>query len=334
MNSLERILATVSFQNPDRVPVIGQVFGHAAALAGVPLQKYLRDGKILADCQLIALEYYGYDAVFALMDVYVEAETLGTTLSYPEVQYPLVHSYALEQDPKLEESRLPDPSVSGRMPQLLQAATILRENVGDEVLVVGCVVGPMTLATQLMGIENALLTATDNPGYFAELLKFCKDVIVQYGIAQIEAGVHLPVVFDPSASGTLIPPQFFREFELPLLEDIFTTFRRAGAVANWLHITGMTQPIIQYYPQCGATIVNLDYCIDLTKAQETLPGICINGNIKPLFFAQDTPQTIVKESEALLELFKNRGGFILSPGCEVPIESKPKNITALVSVVR
>ena len=40
MNSLERIAAAVAFQATDRVPVIAQVFGHAATLAGVALDDY------------------------------------------------------------------------------------------------------------------------------------------------------------------------------------------------------------------------------------------------------------------------------------------------------
>lgn len=57
MNSLERIKAAMSFVIPDHVPVIAQVFGHAAVLAGVPLGKYIRDGDLLARCQLKALAH-------------------------------------------------------------------------------------------------------------------------------------------------------------------------------------------------------------------------------------------------------------------------------------
>ncbi len=68
MNSLERVVAAVNFETPDHVPVIAQVFGHAATVASTPLKSYLRDGELLARCQIKALKHYGYDAVFALMD--------------------------------------------------------------------------------------------------------------------------------------------------------------------------------------------------------------------------------------------------------------------------
>jgi uroporphyrinogen decarboxylase len=109
MNSLERIQATVSFGKPDRVPVIAQVFGHAAVLAGAPLGEYVRDGELLARCQLQALARYGYDAVFALMDTSVETEALGSRLACRADSYPYVEQYALANAAELDRLAVPDP---------------------------------------------------------------------------------------------------------------------------------------------------------------------------------------------------------------------------------
>jgi len=334
MNSLERIQAAVRFQSTDRVPVIGQVFGHAAALAGVPLGDYVQDGELLARCQIEALEQYGYDAVFALMDVAVETEALGSVLSYAPDRYPVVSKYAVETGADLEGLAIPDPQEAGRMPELLRAARILREEVGDEVLVVGCVVGPMTLAVQVMGIERALYLAVDEPQTFERLLDLAADVIVAYGTAQIEAGAHLPVVFNPSASPEVVPPQFFRELELPRLTRVFAAFQKAGALANWLHITGAVEPILGYYPEAGVDIANLDYSVDPAKAKAILPETCLDGNIKPLSFVDEQPSLIEAAAAALIERFDSRGGFILSPGCEIPPEARPENVAALVTAAR
>ncbi|MCP4368143.1 MAG: uroporphyrinogen decarboxylase, partial [Deltaproteobacteria bacterium] len=73
-----------------------------------------------------------------------------------------------------------------------------------------------------------------------------------------------------------------------------------------------------------------DYCIDPIKAQEALPNVCIDGNIKPLAFVEAAPDEIRTEAEKIMQLFSPRGGFILSSGCEIPPESKPENIAALV----
>ena len=334
MNSIERIRAAVNFQPPDRVPVIAQVFGHAATLAGVALGDYVRSGKLLAHCQIQALKHYGYDAVFALMDASVETEAAGSVLTYREDQYPIVRTYALSNGADLEGLSVPDPHRAGRMPELLDAVKILRREVGDDVLVVGCVLGPMTLATQLLGIEAALYLAVDEPERFSRLLDFATEIVIRFGISQIEAGAHLPIVFNPSASPAVIPYKFFREIELPRLRKVFAAFKDAGAAANWLHIAGPTGSILSLYSQAGVDIANIDYEVDPLDAQRALPQICVDGNIKPLDFVDATPDVIADESSRLMNLFADRGGFIMSSGCEIPPESKPENIAAMVAAVR
>jgi uroporphyrinogen decarboxylase len=334
MNSLERIRMALNFEKPDRMPVIAQVFGHAAVLAGVSLRDYVRDGELLARCQIQALQNYGYDTVFALMDTSVETEAVGSILTYPRDQYPYAKSYALSDAENLEALSVPDPQQAGRMPELLKAARILRQEVGDDVLVVGCVSGPMTVAVQLLGLETALYLAIDYPERFASLLDFAAEVAIRFATAQIEAGAHLPIVFDPCASPAVVPPQFFREFELPRLQKVFTAFKEAGAAANWLHIAGPVVPILPHYPQCGVDIANFDYCVSALEAQQALPHTCLDGNITPLSFVEATPEAIAEASCRLLEAFASRGGFILSSGCEIPPEAKLENVAAMVSAAR
>jgi uroporphyrinogen decarboxylase len=334
MNSIERIKTVLSFEMPDRVPVIAQVFGHAAALAGVSLRDYVQDGELLARSQIQALRRYDYDTVFALMDTSVETEAAGSVLTYPQNQYPYVQSYAFSDSTDFEGLSAPDPHQDGRMPELLKAARILRQEVGKDVLVVGCVLGPMTVATQLLGAETALYLAIDHPERFAHLLDFAAEVAIRFGTAQIEAGAHLPVVFDPSASPAVIPYQFFREFELPRLQKVFTALKNAGAAANWLHIAGPAVPILSFYPRLGVDIANFDYCVSPLEAQQAAPETCLDGNIKSLSFVESTPDMIADESFQLLDFFTHRGGFILSSGCEIPPEAKPENIVAMVLAAR
>jgi uroporphyrinogen decarboxylase len=61
-----------------------------------------------------------------------------------------------------------------------------------------------------------------------------------------------------------------------------------------------------------------------------LPKTCLDGNIKSLSFIDATPAEIASKSKKLLDLFANRGGYILSSGCEIPPESKPENIEAMM----
>lgn len=329
MNSLQRVMATIQFQKADRVPVIAQVFGHAASLVGVPLDDYLRDGKTLAQCQLKALQQYGYDAVFSVMDVNVETEAVGSVLRYPGNQYPVIARHALSPEGDWGGLAIPDPKRAGRMPEMLKALTLLRQELEDEVVVVGSILGPFTLAGQLLGLEATLYLALDDPDRLAHLMDFATDVVIRFGQAQLQAGAHLLMVFDPCASPAVIPPNFFREFELPRLQRVFQALSEAGTAANWLHIAGPVAPILPYYAQAGIQIANFDYVVSAAEARCRLPLTCFNGNIKPLLFVEGSPAEIETEAVNLLGAFRERGGFILSSGCEIPPEAKPENVAAL-----
>jgi uroporphyrinogen decarboxylase len=334
MNSLERVAATVQFRKADRAPVIAQVFAHAAKLAGVRVDDYVRDGETLARCQLIALKQYGYDAVFSVMDVNVETEALGSVLKYREDRYPVVEQYALSGTSDFSALEIPDCRKAGRCGEMLKALRTLRSELADEVLVVGCVMGPFTLATQLLGMEAALYLAIDDPSRLECLMDFAAEVVVRFGQAQLEAGAHLVLVFDPSASPAVVPPQFFREFELPRLRRVFQALAGSGALASWLHVAGPSSAILPYYPAAGADLACFDYCVAAAKARDRLPTTCLTGNIKPMTFVEGSPADIEAEGRTLLGGFIDRGGFILSSGCEIPPESAPENVAALVKAAR
>jgi uroporphyrinogen decarboxylase len=220
------------------------------------------------------------------------------------------------------------------MPEMLKAVAALRAQLSDEVLVVGCVVGPFTLTTQLLGMERALYLAIDDPARLERVMDFATDVIVRFGLAQIESGAHVPIVFNPSASPAVVPPPFFREFELPRLTRVFDAFAQAGCEENWLHIAGPVAGILPYYFHAGVRIANFDYGLSAKEVADALPATCVDGNIRSLAFVEESASTIAAEAAALIAAFRERGGFILSSGCEIPPESDSANVTAMVSAAR
>lgn len=336
MNSLQRIAAAVQFGAPDRTPVIPQIFAHTAVLAGRPLIDYVQSGETAAECQFAAWRHYGNDALFAALDVGIEAEAMGGEMEFRQHIYPAVTTPPLTPDRDFSALVLPDPEGAGRMPEVLKAAERLRNLVQDQALVVGIVQGPMTLAVQFLGPEQALYLAVDEPERFERLLDFNTELALRFGLAQLAAGAHLPMVFEPAGCPEVVPPAFFRELIAPRLQRIFAGFRAAGAVANWLHIAGQTLPILPSFPALGADIGNFDYCVEPLRLRQALPGppLCLDGNVKPYLFVEGTPEEVEAEGRRLINLFQGRGGFILSSGCEIPPEARPENIAALVRAAR
>ena len=334
MKSIDRIKSTIRFESTDRVPVFPHIYGFAARLKGVPLKDYLNSGELLALCQLEAWKQFGYDAVAAFADNSLEAEALGSKLSYKNDAYPHIEEYCLDSIRDWKYLSMVDPEKSGRMPVILEACRILRDEAGEKAAVVGTVQGPMTMAGQLLGIEKLIYSVVDYPEELYNLLNFTTLVMIAFGKALIKAGAHVIHIFDPSSSCSVINRAVFSEYILPNLKQALKEYKDSGNPICWLNITGQTKPILDLFPETGADLFNIDYIVPISIAMEKLPHHCINGNIKPFNFISGEAKDIRREARDLLEETQSRGGFILSPGCEIPLESKVGNIEAMMKAVK
>ncbi len=186
----------------------------------------------------------------------------------------------------------------------------------------------------MKSIDRIKSTIVDHPEEFWNLLNFTTRVMVIFGKTLINAGAHVIHIFDPSSSCSVINRAVFSEYILPHLKQAFKEYKDSGDPICWLNITGQTEPILDLFPETGADLFNIDYLVPISIAMQKLPHHCINGNIKPFNFISGEEKVIRREARELLEETQSRGGFILSPGCEIPLESKVSNIEAMMQAVK
>ena len=333
MKSIDRIISTINFERTDRAPVFSHIYGFASRLRHIPLKDYLNSGELLAFCQIEAWKRFSYDGVTAFADNSLEAEAIGSKISYKNDAYPHIDRYCLNDIHDWKYLSIPDSEKDGRMPVIIDACRILKNEVGKETAVIGTVQGPVTLAGQLLGIEKLIYSVVDHPEEFYNLLNFSTRAMVAFGKALIKAGAHIIHVFDPSSSCSVINRAVFKEYVLPNLKQAFGEFKHSGDPICWLNITGQTIPILDLFSETGADLFNIDYLVPITIAMEKLPHHCINGNIKSFSFISGEAKEIQREAKDLLTQTQSRGGFALGPGCEIPLESKVSNIEAMMIAV-
>lgn len=332
MLPVDRLCRTIKRIPCDRPPVVPQIFAHAASIAGLGIDDYLGSAATAARCQLAAWRHYGLDAVFAVLDLTIETEALGGEITRHPGLYPAIARPLFPADRDFTAMPVPDPQRDGRLPAILEMIRLLRAGVGEDAAVIGLVQGPMTLAIQLLGMEQTLFLAADETERFLQLLDYTTEISRRYGLAQLEAGADMVLVFDPAACPEVVPVGMFREMIGPRIARLTASQKQAGAKATWLHIAGQVAAILPLYSAFGIDIGNIDYCVDLDKLLgEAGPrDLCLDGNVKSLSFVTDSPQAIRDGAEALLARFDRRGGFILSSGCEIPPEAQEANVRALV----
>jgi uroporphyrinogen decarboxylase len=330
MTSYERVLSSLKRQQTDRVPVVPEVFGVTAKSCGYSIYNYVTDASKLAESQLQARRLIGHDMVFSFADLSVESEAIGCELLYKEDAYPVVKQPIVENIGDIKTLNVPDPLKDGRMPVVIEASSRLRDAVGDTCIVAACVMGPLSIAGQIMGLESLLYQLVDTPEAIEEVLDFTEEVAKQYGKALLQAGAHCQIVFDPVASPMVVPQEIFLRLELPRLKRLFSEFKKEGSLICWLSIAGNTKKILPYYRDANVELATVDYTVSVSEAFDLLGDVAVNGNLMPFCFVSNSPEKIKDVARRCLMDIGERKNYLLGSGCEVPVEADINGIRALV----
>lgn len=93
-------------------------------------------------------------------------------------------------------------------------------------------------------------------------------------------------------------------------------------------------PYLKELPR-GMCICELDSTTDIFKAKEILEGhMCIMGDVPATITALGTPQETTAYCNKLIDVIGKDGGFILSTGCETPIDANLENLRAMMNAPR
>jgi len=143
-------------------------------------------------------------------------------------------------------------------------------------------------------------------------------------------------IFPMRSSASFISPSMFERFAWPHLKRMVEDFAQSGIVSV-LHCDGNWTPMLAYLRELprASCVVELDGGTDILKAKEILGDwLCLKGDVPATLLAHGEPAQIVEYCERLIRQVGRGGGFILSSGCEVPLDAKPENVGALIQVAR
>lgn len=328
LNRLQTVLKGVTEPGNFVLPIIN---GLAAKLAGVPLHRYLTDGETLAHCQLEAAKAYNYDAVFVYFDNAVEAEALGAELDWPEDGYPRVMRPILANPKDLDLLKSDDFSRIGRREKLLKACEYLHRQAAGKKLVVATVLGPASVAGQLYGLEKLLFLAVDEPLQFRKLLDDTWLMVDGYAKALIRAGADVLCLYEPAASPAVVSKEIFRTYLQPVYKQMISEWTALG-LPVWSHIIGPIRNFLPLLAELGADMITIDDSIPWTEARLTLPEPYLVGNLTASLFAIQSVGEIEKTVRKLKEHADSR--TIIGTDCELPLDSDPDNLRAMVRVWR
>ena len=333
-NSLERVLSYLKGEKPQRVACFPLILNHAARVLGVPIGKYNRDGKTMGKAHVAAFRRYGNDLILIFSTTSTLAEAMGTKMAFFDEDAPQIAEPFIKERSDLSKLRIPDFSKDGRLPVYMQATELCVQEVGSEVCVSTVFAGPLTTAAALYPVDQLTRDLIKNKAWVHELMEICTQAGLKF-IDEILKRKSLPIIVEPIGSGSLISPSHFKEFVAPCLKRLSDhVHKTGGGLPAALHICGKTTPNWKAMLEAEFDMWSLDN-VDLGQAKTSVGHrVVLIGNVTPANLLKNTPEEIDAEAKTICEKMGDLKGFILGSGCEVPINTPPENIDALITAAR
>ncbi len=325
MTPKERIYAILKGASYDRPAVTPIFMAFSANFIGHTYRDYYLDGDVLVQAQLAVIRAFNLDQISAISDPWREASAYGMKFDYPENGVGKPKDLLIKTYDDISKVKLLDIENAERTKQRIESVRKMAAEVGQTHSVLGWVEGPMAEYADLRGVENTFMDLVDRPEMFIKAGRIIVQNAIAFAAAQVKAGADMIGIGDAVAS--LIAPDMYKEFVLPLEQKLITAIHEAGAAVK-LHICGNIKNHISYMAQSGTDIIDVDWMLPLAKAREFVgPNVTLCGNFNPAgVLFEGSPQDV---AEAARQCLKTGGDkFILMPGCEVPPATPEQNIRA------
>ena len=307
--------------------------------------------ELAAEVTLQPVRRFGFDAAILFSDILVIPEAMGQSYRFRDTGG-IAMDFAVRSMADIE--KLSAAQVREKLSYVDKALRILRKELGDSTALLGFAGSPWTLATFMMEggsaekYTRALNLFRKEPKTFNALAEKLTAAVTAYLEMQIEAGVDAIQIFD--SHGGLLAPAEFQEASGRWMREIISRLQgRAGSPLPADGAHGVTRPtnvpVIVFslgthgnwddLIATGASVLGVDWRFSLADARRLLPaGIGLQGNLAPSFLSDDTPEKVAAETSRLLEVMRERKGYIFNLGHGVPPDAKLENIAALVETVK
>ena len=325
MNTKERILATLRGKKPDGrviwVPTVGvSVEAMKKVDAGWPDSHW--DAKKMARAAASTYELTGVPCCTVPFCLTLEGEALGAPLDKgTEITQPQIMEHL---ETGFDEFELPkDFMQRGRIPEVLEAISLLAKSQRDIQPVNIKVTGPFTIACAVFGAERVLLATIEEPDAVKRVLEKMAQVGIELSRAAIKAGVDTVTLSDPVASGDLLSAAQYAEFALPYEAKVFATLKDFPTA---LHICGYTKDLMPHIAKTGTMSFSFEEKVEVKEAKPLLDGVRAIGNVAPVrALLNGGPDDVLREANKCFE----DGIDLLSSGCAVPPLTKLENLRAM-----
>lgn len=335
MKSIERVLKLFKGEPIDRIPCfsgMGNVTEEGINKLGYRFAGIHLNAKMMADTAASTYKLFGFECGVVPVDLCVEAEALGCVINvYPLAEgilYPTIKEKLIHNEDEMDVKIPADLATRGRVPLLKEAIKLLKADIGNDVAIGSYVLGPFTLAGQIMELNDLLKLSFKKADKVAKLLDVMAEAIIIVAKEYEKAGVDYLTVREMGATSDVLSPRVFKNLILPPLQKIMKEIK----IYSVLHICGKTNDIAPFMMEAGPTAISVEQKNDVAETRKKLGNdALIFGNYDPYnVLVAGTPQVVRETIKKCID----DGVSAVWPGCDIWPTVPGENIEAMIDEVK
>ncbi|QPK64795.1 uroporphyrinogen decarboxylase family protein [Methylomonas sp. LL1] len=332
MNSMQRVLTTLSFKEPDRVPLFLFTGLQGAGELGLSIEDYFSRSDYVVEGQMRLLKKYRGDCITGFFYAAIELQAWGGEAIFQPDCPPNAGPAIIRRPEDIDRLRAPRVADSPLLLRVLETIRQLKARVGDTVPIIGIVISPFSLPVIQMGFDRYIELIYEQPERLAKLMRINEDFCVEWANAQLAAGATAVGYFDPVSSVTIIP----RELYLQTGQQVaMRTLARINGPAATHLASGRCLPIIDDIAATGSAGLGVSALEDLAALKAAAQGkLTLIGNLNGIEMRRWTAEQAEREVKSAIAKAGRGGGFILADNHgEIPWQVPEQTLLAIADAV-
>ncbi|MDP1714566.1 MAG: uroporphyrinogen decarboxylase family protein [Anaerolineales bacterium] len=265
------------------------------------------------------------------LDMYVEAEALGAEINFrenSEFEFPQVSKAGLfgsAKDLTAEITKGKEFLNEGRIKVVCDGIKLLKEDVGNDVVIGGLIPGPYTLLLLVADVKKMFIEMKKEPQAVTDALIHLSSFLAEIGTAYKNAGADFITIHDMGGSPAFIGPTKYEQFVWPAEKLLIEKLPKPRV----LSVCGNVTSSLHLLSQTGADAISIDQTVDLAAARLALKDTLLFGNLDPV-------ETLYRGDEARVRgsvvRAKEAGVDAIWPGCDLVPQTPIQNIKTLLQI--
>jgi uroporphyrinogen decarboxylase len=342
MSDKERLAALLRRQTTDRVPLFLASLGFSLRNMGHPVARAYDDPETSFLAQVRTNEMYGAIPLARFVGGAFGAREFGGEVRMPEEDIEMAPSLlhppiTSEADVERLEQNPPDVRFAGSVPLYMIFSRLQATHGLPVTFFAG---GVLTMGGNMCGVERMCRWMLKAPSLLHRVCRLATDFILtkmRYWVETFGAGQVLGWNTAATESNQIISPRQFQAFALPYQREIYRLGQTLGIPHFYTHICGEQNANLPYWAQIshgdpGLISFGPEICIETVS--RSFPKDVLLGNVSPTSIQLSTQEEIRRTAVACIKIGRRHpGGFVLAPGCELPVTAPPENVRALRQAV-